>query len=152
MVMIVKISPRYLAPYATVELALILINSGQIDEAGVLLETAKYDHCSWSVILDQCWWWRSWPWLWWQTVIISMRTVFVLRQKGKWAIHNLCQLSTELHCILLHCIIMTDCISGQVTKTTACRVDCILGSTQLRTSFERCKTSWNNIEKWTNTM
>ena len=44
MVMIVKISPRYLAPYATVELALILINSGQIDEAGVLLETAKYDH------------------------------------------------------------------------------------------------------------
>ena len=35
---------RYLAPYATVELALILINSGQIDEAGVLLETAKYVH------------------------------------------------------------------------------------------------------------
>ena len=35
---------RYLAPYATVELALILINSGQIDEAGLLLETAKYVH------------------------------------------------------------------------------------------------------------
>ena len=33
---------RYLAPYATVELALILINGGQIDEAGLLLETAKY--------------------------------------------------------------------------------------------------------------
>ena len=35
---------RYLAPYATVELALILINGGQIDEAGLLLETAKYVH------------------------------------------------------------------------------------------------------------
>ena len=34
---------RYLAPYATVELALILIKSGQIEEAAVLLETAKYD-------------------------------------------------------------------------------------------------------------
>ena len=35
---------RYLAPYATVELALILINGGQIEEAGLLLETAKYVH------------------------------------------------------------------------------------------------------------
>ena len=42
--MIVTTAARYLAPYATVELALILINSGQIEEAGVLLETAKYVH------------------------------------------------------------------------------------------------------------
>jgi len=39
----------YLAPYATVELALILINSGQIDEAGVLLETAKTSYKDYSL-------------------------------------------------------------------------------------------------------
>ena len=42
--MIVTTAARYLAPYATVELALILINSGQVEEAGILLETAKYGH------------------------------------------------------------------------------------------------------------
>jgi hypothetical protein len=39
----------YLAPYATVELALILVNSGQIDEAGVLLETAKTSYKDYSL-------------------------------------------------------------------------------------------------------
>merc|ERR1711974_386425 len=29
-------------------------------------------------------------------------------------------------------------LQRQVTKTTACRVGCILGSTQLKTSFESC--------------
>ena len=53
---------RYLAPYATVELALILINGGQIEEAGLLLETAKYVHCPlwWQS------WWQTWPLWWWQ--------------------------------------------------------------------------------------
>jgi len=39
----------YLAPYATVELALILINSGQVEEAGVLLETAKTSYKDYSL-------------------------------------------------------------------------------------------------------
>jgi len=39
----------YLAPYATVELALILIKSGQIEEAAVLLETAKTSYKDYSL-------------------------------------------------------------------------------------------------------
>ena len=94
--MIVTTAARYLAPYATVELALILINSGQVEEAGLLLETAKYGHLG-----------------------LMMTMSSAMKKSGRG--HKL----------------QLDCIPGQVTKTTVCRADCILGSMQLKTSFER---------------
>ena len=100
------------------------------------------------------------------TVIVWMGTEFALKVKGR-KITN----GHDLHFILTwDCIIMGlhfqdklqrllswdymrlllwDYISGQVTKTTACRADFILESMQLRTSFER----WhNNLNlNWTKT-